>query len=116
MQWLPGETLEQAVIREAFEEINARVTPITLFNVYEHQRVSRKSPGVRKHKIEFAFLCKLEDGYLPQNGTHPDPHQESVEWIALDSLPQLALSPAKLIDILVQTQPYHTDYYLGMVR
>lgn len=111
----PGETLEQAVIREVFEEVAAKVSVSKLVNVYEHSRESRKEPGIIKHKIEFAFLCHLEQDYQPQMGTHPDPHQVAVAWIANDCLSELTLSPQRLSKILSGDLLSGPNIYLGTV-
>ena len=54
-----GESLENAVIREVFEEVAAKVSITKLVNIYEHQRDSKKHFGDISHKIEFAFLCPI---------------------------------------------------------
>jgi len=111
----PGETLEQTVVREVYEEVAARVSVSRLINVYEHSRVSRKDPAIIKHKIEFAFLCQLEEVYQPQMGVHPDPHQVAVEWIHNDLLPELTLSPERLSEILSIDSFTESNIYLGKV-
>lgn len=111
----PGETLEQTVIREVYEEVAAKVSVSGLLNVYEHSRASRKEQGVIKHKIEFAFLCHLEEDYQAQMGSHPDPHQVAVEWIANDLLSELTLSPTRLSVILSNCSLPGSNIYLGNV-
>jgi len=110
-----GESLEQAVIREAYEEVAAHVSVIDLVNIYEHRRPSRKETNVIKHKVEFAFLCRLEGEYKPAMGTHPDPHQVAVEWIDMHALADLPLYPAKLSEILATFVQPSRKIYLGNV-
>jgi len=110
-----GETLEAALIREVKEETNANVTSYGLANVYEHSRPSKKDPKNIKHKIEFAFVCRLIGTYTPQNGPNPDPNQAVVEWVPLSQLNQLSLDPHKLRFILAQIQLPTYSVYLGDV-
>ncbi len=109
----PGETLEQAVIREVHEEAAARVQVLDLVNIYEHKRPSRSNPEMIKHKVEFAFLCKLMTPYQPAAGHHPDPHQVGVEWIAISLLNSLSLSPQILKQILPSAKLTAMSIYLG---
>jgi len=108
-----GETLEQAVIREVYEEVAAKVSVIKLLNIYEHQRNSKKHHGDISHKIEFAFLCHLNDVYQPKMGDTPDPHQVAVEWKNVNSLSQLTLSPKRLPEIITRYMTLDANIYLG---
>lgn len=109
----PGESLEQAVIREAYEEAAAKVSVSKLLNIYEHQRHSKTQQGKITHKIEFAFLCHLEALYQPKMGHHPDPHQVAVEWKKIDQLAQLTLSPKRLSEIIARYMTLDANIYLG---
>lgn len=108
-----GETLEQAVIREVYEEVAAKVSVIKLLNVYEHQRNSKKHHDDISHKIEFAFLCHLEEVYQPKMGDIPDPHQVAVEWKNVNHLTQLTLSPKRLPEIITRYMTLDANIYLG---
>lgn len=110
-----GETLEQAVIREVFEEVAARVSVKRLVNVYEHQHPSRKAPDIVKHKVEFAFLCQLTEDYHPQMGLHPDPHQVAVEWIDIRLLSELTMAPKGLSEVLNLSCLSGENIYLGQI-
>lgn len=109
----PGEALDQALIREVREEINANVKSLGMAYVYEHSRPSRENSQITKYKIEFAFVCQLVGAYQPQNGSHPDPHQVAVEWISLDQLNQLKLYPKQLKEVIFKSQSSKLDAYLG---
>ena len=109
-----GESLEQAVIREVYEEVGAKVRVIRLLNIYEHQRPSRKSEQTIRHKIEFAFLCELIESYTPMMGVNPDPHQIAVKWIDINQLENLNLSPPVLVKTLVANKE-SSFAYLGTV-
>ncbi|MDG6774226.1 NUDIX domain-containing protein [Thiomicrorhabdus sp. ZW0627] len=112
----PGETLEEALVREVFEEIGAEIMTKTMTKVYEHSRPSRKQPDITKHKIEFAFLCELKTPYTPRNGLHPDSHQVSVEWIDIDNLKTLTLDPEQLAEVLQQLTIPDNPFYLGRIQ
>jgi ADP-ribose pyrophosphatase YjhB (NUDIX family) len=108
-----GELLEQSLVREVFEEVAAHIEPVDLIHVYEHQRPSKKSPNVIRHKIEFAFLCKLIGNYQPQNGHAPDSHQVAVEWVSLTQLNKLDLNPINLAQIVNNMSSANTNTYLA---
>ncbi len=86
----PGEALDQAVIREVYEETAAKVSVLDLVLVYEHIYPSKKEQRVVTHSIEFAFLCSIEGHYKSEMGKHPDHHQVAVEWIDVSSLKGLS--------------------------
>lgn len=109
----PGEILEQAVIREVFEEAAAIVSVIKLLNIYEHRRNSKKHHDTIKHIIEFAFLCQLEEAYQPKIGNIPDPHQVAVEWKNINDLTQLIFSPKRLPEIIAGYMTLDANIYLG---
>jgi ADP-ribose pyrophosphatase YjhB (NUDIX family) len=109
----PGETLEEAVIREVHEEVAAHIQVLGLANIYEHRRASRSKPHITRHKVEFAFVCKLIEPYQPAMGHHPDPHQVAVEWIETSLLSSIALYPQALEKILVSCQLTDFPVYLG---
>lgn len=54
----PGESPEQAVVREAFEETAARVEPVDLVGVYL-ARYRGRAEGVDVTYVRFAFDCRL---------------------------------------------------------
>lgn len=108
-----GETLEQAVIREVYEEVAAHVKVLGLANIYEHRRTSRSKPELIRHKVEFAFICQLMPPYQPAMGHHPDPHQVAVEWIETRLLNSIDLYPQALEEILQSCQLTKNPVYLG---
>jgi ADP-ribose pyrophosphatase YjhB (NUDIX family) len=111
----PGESLDQAVVREVYEETAATVSVSRLISIYEHTRPSRKARGVVKHTVEFLFLCVLGQHYTPAMGAHPDPHQVAVEWIEQDLLASLALYPPALATILTGLPDPGNEIYLGAI-
>lgn len=111
----PGEILSETVVREVYEEVAARVEVVELAHVYEHQHQSRKVPEITKHKLEFAFVCRLIEAYHPRNGEQPDPHQVAVEWIDIEALGNINLNPAQLAEIIPGLLLSQQQIYLGEV-
>jgi 8-oxo-dGTP diphosphatase len=116
----PGETLQETLRRELYEEIAATVRIIDLVKVYEHQQLSNSDPGLIKHKIEFAFHCQLAGAYTLILGPHPDPHQTETAWISKKKLSTITLYPRELKNILLYAAfhgiLHETGHYLGKVN
>ncbi|MFY9903653.1 MAG: NUDIX hydrolase [Terriglobales bacterium] len=81
-----GETLREAVVREAFEETGLLVEPTEMLGVYE-----RIVPGgdarVRYHYVLIDFLCRPVGGDLKAGSDAAD-----VRWFAREELPALNLA------------------------
>jgi ADP-ribose pyrophosphatase YjhB (NUDIX family) len=81
-----GETLREAVAREAREETGLAVEPGEMLGVYE--RVIRDDEGrVRYHYVLIDFLCRAAGGNLKAGSDAAD-----VRWFTLDELPALNLA------------------------
>lgn len=89
----PGESVAQAVKREAWEEARAEVEIGPLAFVYEyapHQNGFKyKSP----HTLDLVYRCDLVVGSSPQFPPTPDPDQTDVKWVSLNELPSVNLLP-----------------------
>ena len=82
-----GETLREAVTREAREETGLVVEPGEMLGVYE--RVIRGDEGrVRYHYVLIDFLCRVASGHLAAGSDAAD-----VRWFTRDELPALNLAP-----------------------
>jgi ADP-ribose pyrophosphatase YjhB (NUDIX family) len=92
----PGETLEQALLRECEEEIGSRVEIHELVCVADCFKPRDTVPRSTRHLIEFLFVCKVPDDYVAVNGPHPDKHQVEVVWARLDTLADMPLHPRSL--------------------
>jgi 8-oxo-dGTP diphosphatase len=118
--YLPGggqekfETLEQALKRECFEEIDAKVIVGDLIFVRDfiakNHKLTASDPDF--HQIDFFFECSLEPGEIPKNGSSPDSEQQSVYWLPLSELADANLYPAKLKTVLLARD----RVYLGDVN
>jgi 8-oxo-dGTP diphosphatase len=81
-----GETLREAVIREAHEETGLVVETGEMLGVYE--RVIRGDEGrVRYHYVLIDFLCRAVGGDLKAGSDAADVH-----WFTRDELPALSLA------------------------
>jgi 8-oxo-dGTP diphosphatase len=81
-----GETLREAVTREAREETGLVVEPGEMLGVYE--RVIRGDEGrVRYHYVLIDFLCRVASGHLTAGSDAAD-----ARWFTRDELPALALA------------------------
>jgi len=81
-----GETLREAVIREAREETGLLVEAVEMLGVYE--RVIRDDERrVRYHYVLLDFLCRVVGGDLKAGSDAAD-----VRWFTRDELPALKLA------------------------
>ncbi len=81
-----GETLREAVIREAREETGLLVEAVEMLGVYE--RVIRDDERrVRYHYVLLDFLCRVVGGDLTAGSDAAD-----VRWFTRDELPALNLA------------------------
>ena len=73
----PGETAEEALIRECAEEVGTTVTVGPLLHVAE---VFKTKTEGKRHQLELLFACEVPDDYVPVTGPHPDPSQVGTIW------------------------------------
>lgn len=109
-----GESLEQALQRKCFEEINTGVELINLISIVEAHKTSSRVEGKRWHQIDFLFQCKVPQNYIPKNGLRPDNGQKAVEWVEIKSLGSLTLSLKCLPSILAKADFDVSNVYDGM--
>jgi 8-oxo-dGTP diphosphatase len=82
-----GESVEEAVVREAHEETGLQVEPLGIIGVY-----SKPGRDPRGHTVTIAYLCKRVGGSLRAG----DDAAEAL-WFPLDSLPDLAFDHSEII-------------------
>ena len=110
----PGETIEQALIRECQEEIGTIIMVEKLLHVADFFRERKTSPPTRRQQVELLFQCRVPENYLAQNGPAPDKHQVAVEWVALSHLEERLYPPAivdKLLNLTI-----NSPVYLGLIE
>lgn len=110
----PGETLEQALIRECEEEIGTTIIVERLLHVADVFRDRKTIPPTRRQQVELLFQCRVPDNYSARNGPAPDKHQVAVKWVALSELPEL-LYPTSFADNLLNLT-INTPVYLGLIE
>lgn len=121
-----GETLEQALIRECWEEIGTQITIGKLLFVREFiginhaDNTTQNNDWVRTfHSVDFIFTCQIAEEYIPQNGHHPDDGQQEVVWLPITSIQEYRLFPSPLKEI-IQDELIHLNHnfnvYLGDVN
>lgn len=100
---LPGgtqetkETLHRSLAREVFEETGATTIDIQDL-IWTSERKVRSKKGTDRyiHKIEYIFLCSVDNGYEAKLGPVPDSNQTGVEWLRIDKLEQYRIAPKRL--------------------
>jgi ADP-ribose pyrophosphatase YjhB (NUDIX family) len=92
----PGETLHEALQRECAEEIGTkvRVGELLFVREYVHARHELAGKGRDQHKVEFMFVCELEDAAM--NTDTGDVDQASIEWVGVEQLADLNIFPRRL--------------------
>jgi ADP-ribose pyrophosphatase YjhB (NUDIX family) len=114
-----GETLEEALIRECREEINAAVRVKDVLFIRDYIAVNHEfkdEEASETHQVEIMFECSVDEPYLPVSGEHPDATQKSVLWVGLERLPDSRFYPAQMRDILTNISAKQSKIYLGDIN
>lgn len=98
----PGETAEEACIREVYEETDAHIRIGRLMLVREYEPVRCRNALGKRHKLNLVFEGVLLPGSEPRLPRKPDPYQVGVEWVPLDWLPRVDLVSATLPGLIVR--------------
>ncbi|AZN40958.1 NUDIX domain-containing protein [Paenibacillus albus] len=101
-----GETMEQALRREVFEEVGIQVEVHELLFLREFisaNHINAEENG-ELHIVSPIFLCRMHpDDVIPQTPPNPDPDQIGVEWIDLNGLSSLKFYPQELVPRLIES-------------
>lgn len=96
-----GETAEEACIREAYEEADARITVGRLLIVREYEPIRCQAAYGRRHKLNLVFEGLLLPDCEPQFPPKPDPFQIGVEWVPLTDLAETNLVSLMLPGLII---------------
>jgi 8-oxo-dGTP pyrophosphatase MutT (NUDIX family) len=96
----PGESITQAVKREAREEASVEIEVGSLAFVYEYQPHMNGFKYGPVHTLDMIFDCKLSGPAGPRLPARPDPDQTGVKWVALADLATVNLLPRITSQIL----------------
>lgn len=82
-----GEKVEEAVIREVYEETKISVIPVKLLQVYNSIHRDELD-RCRFHYILIEYLCEYQEG-------HPEAADDAVDakWIKLENLRKINITP-----------------------
>ncbi|MDB5083967.1 MAG: hydrolase [Bacilli bacterium] len=100
-----GETLVEAVIRNAKEEASVEVEVGSVAFVYEYQPSKTNYLYGDVHSVGITFECKLTEGPVSNLPDNPDPKQTAVKWMPISELNSIELYPEIAVDII--------NYYSG---
>ena len=98
----PGESVQQGVLREVWEETGLRVRMVRLVGVYSDPRnymITQYPGGDIVHNVSLCFVCEWESGTLQLSDESTD-----IGYFSLDALPE-PMMPSHLIrlkDVLAQ--------------
>jgi len=112
---LPGETMENTVIRECLEEVGVKVKVNRLLYVREYigknHNFSKRHAAF--HQIEHVFQCEVEDPTKACPGSETDNHQIGVNWLSLEALPKIRFYPEAIKDCFTDKDFEFKNVYLG---
>jgi 8-oxo-dGTP pyrophosphatase MutT (NUDIX family) len=116
-----GETLEQAVCREVFEEVGVAVNvdDFLFLREYIGARHEHAETDKNLHIVNPIFLCSLKPGSdIPPSPPNPDPDQIGIEWIPIHELGNIRFYPRQLIPLLIEVANGHkpSRRYVGDIN
>lgn len=111
-----GETLEDALIRECLEEINAKIIVKDVLFVRDYIAKNHEFSDTEDgtHQIEIMFECLFSENQTPCMGSNPDSTQKDVLWIEIKELSNNRLYPKELVPFLRKN--LKNKIYLGDVN
>ncbi|WP_219836121.1 NUDIX domain-containing protein [Paenibacillus sp. R14(2021)] len=100
-----GETIEQAVCREVFEEVGITINVDELLFLREFIGSNHENAETNKnlHIVSPIFLCSMQPGDdISLTPPNPDPDQIGAAWINIDELGGLRFYPKQLVPQLIE--------------
>lgn len=107
-----GETLTQAISREAREEASVEVAVGEVAFLYEYAPHLNKEKYGAVHSLTTIFECRLNEGEIPKMPSVPDKNQTGVRWVQLDDLHNVILYPNIRDQIIEYSKKKHTIHLL----
>jgi len=107
-----GESIEEAVAREALEEAGVEVEVGPLAALYQYMPHLSDNYASTTPSINFIFHCHMKEGSIARMPAVPDEHQVGVRWVPLDELTDVPLHPRiqqQLLDALASEQVSWTN-------
>ncbi|WP_043931374.1 NUDIX domain-containing protein [Bacillus sp. EB01] len=89
----PGESVIEAVRREAKEEASVDVEVGPMAFVYEYVPHLNRNRYGEVHSLGLVFECRIQEGSIAMMPAHPDPNQTAVKWVKLSELGDIVLYP-----------------------
>ncbi|MEM6632809.1 MAG: NUDIX domain-containing protein, partial [Bacteroidota bacterium] len=110
-----GERIDEALVRECWEEAGAEVRVKQLVFVRDYISKNHGASDPTIHQLELFFTCELIRPKHPTGGSEPDDDQIGVEWVSLDRLNEIALYPQELLKHLPLKSDVAYNIYWGDV-
>lgn len=88
-----GESIKEAVKREAKEEACVDVEVGSIAFVYEYAPHLNADRFGKTHSLGLMFECHIIGETLPKLPDNPDPNQTGVKWVPLSELQNIILYP-----------------------
>lgn len=110
-----GETLEECLIRECYEELGVDIRIHHLLYMREYigkNHQFRKSHGTF-HQVESVFRCQLKQPDSAFVSIEKDKKQVGIEWLPLAKLQQYALLPSTIKAYFTDSDFEAPQTYLG---
>ncbi|MCA1058527.1 NUDIX domain-containing protein [Rossellomorea aquimaris] len=107
-----GESIKEAVVREAFEETGARVEVESLAFTYEYAPHLNKHHYGPIHTLSMFFSCKRTDHHSTLSPSQPDPSQTGIRWVPVSELHSIVLYPMIQDRILKYIQKEEQEVFI----
>jgi len=90
----PGETVEEAAVRETLEEAGVLVQPIGLLRLEQQWFPSENGPSAW---MRFVLTARVVGSHAPKS--FPDKHSLEARWVTLRELEALPLRGQEVVDL-----------------
>ena len=114
----PGETFAEALQRECYEELGAKVVIGELVWIREYIGKNHEFSewDYDVHQIEYYFKCQLETPIDLDKATQLDTAQVGVDWLDLSKLKEYNIYPKIIKDCIDENGNIVSALYMGDVN